>query len=220
MAKQKTARKAAEATTAVLDRPVITDDDLLPPSQEGSGPEEAPVAAVANPSQGVFITAKDLALIVAEVTKAQSQAGAQAIADSISKALTQHMGPRRLTVADIGEPKTPFNPTGRKREMLMEFIHNGYPIQERFASDGEIELLHQLTPGTYGPPDFPIVVILKKRLTGKSKLFIVHGDSKDDRLRMKNYAQNFYALLALLIQEAKDQLAQRKAEARALLADD
>lgn len=174
--------------------------------------------------QGMFMTPSMVATLISEAvsaaTSASAQAGGQAIAESISKALTQHMGPRRLTVAEIGEAKTPFNPTGRKRELEKEFFQNFAPIQERYLSDGEIELLHQLVPGSYGTPELPIAVVEKKRLNGKSRIYIIHPDSKDDRLRLKNYAPNFFLLLQKLVQEAKDQRAQRKAEARALLADD
>lgn len=225
-------KKTDTKQTAPASTPVITDDDLLAPgvtdtdesAQTGevsSVPEVNAPAQPAVPAAGVFMTATDIAEIVrsavAAATSAVAGAGNQSIADSISKALTQHMGPRRLTVAELGEPKTPFNPTGAKRELKKEFFHNFAPIAERYVSDEEIERLHQLTPGHYGTEDFPIAVVEKKRLNGKARMFIIHPDSKDDRMRAKNYAQSFAILLQKLIQEAKDQRAQRRAEALALL---
>lgn len=209
-------------TAPVVPSPAITDDDLLPNVANDSSvvAGESPLPAPA----GMFLTEQMLAQIVASAvgaaTTAVNQAGNQAIADSISQALAQHMGPRRLTVAEVGEPKTPFNPTGAKRELKAEFFQNGFPIQERYVSDGEIEMLHQLIPGSYGTPDFPIAVVEKKRLNGKNRIFILHADGKDDRLKIKNYGATFYIVLQRLVQEAKDQKATRRAEARALLADD
>lgn len=223
--KPKEVKVATEQPVAAA--PVITDDDLLSPAPipetaeavDESGKSENPAPPTAAPA-GAFMTAADIAAIVHAATTAVNQAGNQAIADAISKALTQHMGPRRLTMAEIGEPKTPFNPTGRKRELKHEFYQNFAPIQERFVSDDEIEMLHQLVPGSYGTPDMPIAVVEKKRLNGKTRIFIIHPSGKDDRLRMKNYAPNFHQLLVRLVQEAKDQRAQKRAEARALLAED
>lgn len=212
-------------SAALTTSPAITDDDLLPnvAKQSSVVAGEAPVAAPAAPA-GMFLTEAMLAQIVASAVGAAmatvNQAGNQAIADSISTALTQHMGPRRLTVAEIGEPKTPFNPTGAKREMKSDFYQNGFPIPERYVSDAEIDLLHQLVPGSYGTPEFPIAVLQKKSLTGKSRIHIMYAEGKDDRLKVKNYAANFTLLLTRLVQEAKDQKAQRRADARALLADD
>jgi hypothetical protein len=197
--------------------PVISDAPVATPDAEQSN-------APAGMPAGVYMTPKDIAEIVNQAvfaaTSAVNQAGGQAIADSIAKALSQHMGPRQKTVAEIGEPKTPFNPTGAKRELLKEFFQNGAPISERYVSDAEIDMLHQITPGSYGTPELPVAVVEKKRLNGKSRMFIIHSDTRDDRLRMKNYAPSFHALLVKLVQEAKDQKAARRAEARALLADD
>jgi hypothetical protein len=218
------------AKTAPVSRPVITDDDLLSPGivpdvlteEEQTATVPAPVASL---PQGMTFTAADVSEMVRSAVQAAvagiTSANNQGIADSISKALTSHMGPRRLTVSELGEPKTPFNPTGRKREMLASFFHNFYPIQERFVSDAEIEYLHKLVPGSYGPPDFPISVVIKKRLDGgKPQVYIIHPDGKDDRMRAKNYAQNFALMLQKLVQEAKDQRATRRAEALALLQED
>lgn len=209
--------------------PTITDDDLLNPlpvpeiPEEESATETSAPSAVAATSGGVMMTAATIAEIVASAvsaaTTAVSSAGNQAIADAISQALTQHMGPRRLSIMEMGEPRTPFNPGGKKREMKHDFFQNGAPIHERFVSDDEIEMLHKLIPGSYGTPDLPIAVVERKRLNGKTRVFIIHPDGKDDRLRMKNYAPNFHLLLVRLIQEAQEQKAQRRAEARALLAD-
>lgn len=216
MTKQKTAEQTPEDYT-----PRFTDDDLLPPSAQTATAVAEPVAAVpAIPAGGVMMTAADIADIVRAATSAVAGANNSAIADAISQALTQHMGPRRMTVAEMGEPKTPFNPFGRKRELLSEFFQNGFPIQERSVSDEEIEMLHQLVPGSYGTPDFPIAVIEKKRLGGKNRVHVLYADGKDDRLKIKNYAPNFHGVLVKLVQEAKEQRAQRRAEARALLAED
>lgn len=210
-----------EEPAAVVAAPVITDDDLLSTAVGEDIPvtEAAVTTAVSTPTpaaEGIYMTAADLAKLVTSV----SAAGNQGIADAIAKALAGVMPQRKLTVAEMGEPKTPFNPEGRKRELKHDFFQNGFPIQERYVSDGEIELLHQLVPGSYGTPDFPIAVVEKKRLNGKTRIFILHADGKDDRLRIKNYAVTFTVLLQKLVQEAKDQRAQRRAEARALLADE
>lgn len=230
--------KKAEQTTAVVGRDGsdnvaagITDNDLLPsgtvldpqyvPATEQIADPRTDQASekTGNASGSVMMSAADIAEIVRAATSAVAAAGNQAIADAISKALTQHMGPRRITAAELGEPKTPFNPRGVKRELKCEFFQNSAPIMERFVSDDEIEMLHRLTPGSYGTPDLPIAVVVKKRLDGKDRVYIIHPDGKDDRLRMKNYAPNFHTLLVKLEQEAKAQRAQRRAEARALLAD-
>lgn len=220
MAKSKTATQ-----TAAVSVPVITDDDLLDSSIPGSSPdaENAPPPQTpppVAPVNGMF-TAADVAEMVRSAVTAAVQGvtsvGNQSIADSIAKALTQHMGPRRLTVAELGEPKTPFNPEGKKRELLCDFFQNGAPIFERFISDGEIEMLHKLVPGSYGTPELPIAVVEKKRLNGKTRVFVVHPDDKNARLAMKNYAPNFYQMLVKLVQEAKEQRAQRRAEAKAFL---
>lgn len=218
-----TKQKTVEQTTPVESFPVITDDDLLSPSLDlpSQTSDATPVAAApAIPAGGVFMTAADIAEIVRAAVAGVTAAGNTATADAISQALTRHMGPRQLTPGEIGEPKTPFNPMGVKRELKHEFFQNGFPIQERFVSDEEIGMLHSLIPGSYGTPEMPIAVVEKKRLNGKTRVFIIHPDGKDDRLKMKNYAANFYLLLVRLVQEAKDQRAQRRAEARALLAED
>jgi hypothetical protein len=220
------ARKDSKPQTAPVATPVITDEDLLSP---GVTDAPAPVVETPNvdapvvsapPTGGVFMTAADIAEIVRAAVAGVSAAGSQATADVLAKALTQHMGPRRLTVAELGEPKTPFNPTGAKRELKCEFFQNSAPINERYVSDGEIEMLHKLTPGSYGTPELPIAVVEKKRLNGKTRVFIIHSDTKDDRLRMKTYAPTFHAMLLKLVQEAKEQRSQRRAEARALLEED
>jgi hypothetical protein len=170
----------------------------------------------------MFLSKEMLAeLISSAVTSAVAAVnagGGQAIADSISKAMQQFMGPQQRRIFDV-VMNTPFNPTGRKRELKHEYYQCGYPIQERNVSDDEIEMLHQLVPGTYGPEDFPILVAEKKRLGAKNRIYIMHKDGKDDRLRMKTYAPTFHALLVKLVAESKDQKAARRAEARALLAD-
>lgn len=208
-----------------LSLPSISDDDLLPASvvqSKAAEPVAAPAVAAAPvvPAGGVFMTAADIAEIVKAAVAGVTAASNTATADVISQALTQHMGPRRLTVADIGEPKTPFNPEGKTRILKCDYYQNGYPISERYVSDAEIEMLHQLVPGSYGTPEMPVAVIEKKRLNGKTRVFILHADGKDDRLKIKNYAPNFHALLVKLVQEAKEQKAERRAEARALLADE
>lgn len=210
-----------KADYAALETPVssITDEDLLPSTAV------APVVAVAASTPpvapvGVFMTPEAIAQIVRAATEGVTSASNEATANAITAALTQHMGPRRMTVAELGEVKTPFNPEGRKRELKNDFYQNGAPIHERFVSDGEIEMLHQLVPGTYGTPEMPVVVAEKRRLNGKTRVYIFHADGKDDRLKIKNYAPNFHALLVKLVAEAKEQRAQKRAEARALLAED
>lgn len=202
--------------------PVITDDDLLAPyTAEDEKAEAALVhtAAAAMPSGSISMTPADIAALVAATVAAVNKEGNNGIAQAIASALTQHMGPRKLTPADIGEPKTPFNPAGKKRDLLKDFFQNGAPLMERFLHDNEIEMLHLLTPGSYGPPDFPIAVIEKKRLDGKSRVFIRYDASKDGRMREKNYAQNWHLFLKRLVEEAKEQKVARRAALRAELED-
>lgn len=232
-------QKAIAERTTVIDEPVhdvlagadeelsapITDEDLLPPSAPPSTGTNKPVETLK--SGAISMSANDIADIVRAAVEAarhssQSEASANnsAIAEAISSALAQHMGPPRMTAAQMGEPKTPFNPHGKKRELKCDFYQNYAPIHERFVSDDEIEMLHQLVPGIYGPEDFRITVVQVKRLNGKHRIYVNHPDGKSDRLRLKNYAPNFHLMLVKLVQEAKEQKAQRKAEARALLAED
>lgn len=231
MTNKKTDKKDVLSEDVATPKTVITDDDLLAPGVTDAEPSVADEGQAEPPEQvyddpavpagvrqgkGVFMTAADIAEIVRSAV-ASAVAGNATIGETFAKAMTQHMGPRRLTVAELGEPKTPFNPTGAKRELKADFFQNFAPISERYVSDAEIEMLHKLVPGSYGTPEFPIAVVEKKRLNGKNRVFILHGDSKDDRLRIKNYAPNFHALLVKLVQEAKDQRAERRAEARRLL---
>lgn len=199
--------KKTEQTTPVVEQPGITDDDLLPAPNR--------MAAGNGAVQGLFTTAD-----IAEILKAAAGQNNMAIAEAISAALTQHMGPRKKTVAEVGEPKTPFNPAGVKRDLKCEYFQNFAPIHERYVSDAEIDMLHQIIPGSYGTPELPIAVVERKRLNGKTRVYIIHPDGKDDRLRMKNYAPSFHAMLIKLVQEAKAQRAQKKAEARAFLEED
>ena len=211
-------------------QPVITDDDLLNPDPVHDVLADTPAAPVkSTPAPvGVMMTPEDIARIAAEAAKAAtvavSQAGGESVADIVAKALTGYMGPRQKTIAELGEPKTPFNPTGQKRQLKKDFFHNNAPLNERFLHDREIELLHQLVPGHYGTEDFPIAVIERKRKDGKSRVTIVHNDGKNDRNSFKNYAAkygsaDFTGCLLGLIAEAKEQKAARRAEARRLLED-
>lgn len=215
----------------VEDKPVvkpITDDDLLDPNPVHDVlAEDAPIPPPSS-SAGILMTADDIARIAAEAAKAATvavnHAGGEAVADIVAKALTGYMGPRQKTIAELGEPKTPFNPKGSKRTLKKDFFHNNAPLNERFLHDREIELLHQLTPGHYGTEDFPIAVVERKRKDGKSRVTIVHNDGKNDRNSFKNYAAkfgsaDFTGCLLGLIAEAKEQKAQRRAEARQLLED-
>ncbi len=203
------------AAPPVIETP-ITDDDLAPPT-----PLVAPVAPTAPATY--TLTAQDIAAIVSAARAGETGAADQSIADVISRGittgLTQHMGPRQLKPGEIKET-TPFNPTGRKRELERDFFQTGAPILERNVSDQEIEMLHQLVDGTYGPPDFPIYVHSKKRLGAKTRTWIDYGGSKDDRNRLKDYGRTFYEILSNLVREAKEQKIQKKAELRAQLAEE
>jgi hypothetical protein len=173
-------KKTAEEKPVVAPQ-VITDDDLLNPDPVHDVLDESP-APQETAAKGVMMTAEDIARIAAEAAKAATmavnQAGGHAVADIVAKALTGYMGPRQKTIAELGEPKTPFNPQGKKRELKKDFFHNHAPLNERFLHDREIDLLHQLTPGHYGTEDFPIAVIERKRKDGKSRVTIVHNDGK------------------------------------------
>lgn len=164
---------------------------------------------------------------VAAIVKAAIEAaGANntGIAEAITAALDAREGKKRAKVGDR-ITKTPFNPTGKKRTLKHEFFQNGFPIKEKFVSDNEIDLLHKLVPGKFGPSDWPIVVEEKKHSDGRKQVRILYNETRDDRNRFKNYAAkygsaDFYGFLNGLVQEAKDQKARKKAEARALLNDD
>lgn len=214
-----------EATVPTRPVPAVNMDDELLSSSIEPLPEVAPAlvaAPVAQTGPVMTFTAADVAEMVRSAVQAAVQGMTQAntgIADQIAQGFAIAHGPRQLRVSEIGEPKTPFNPEGKKRELLKEFFQNGAPIHERFVSDGEIEMLHKLVPGSYGTPELPIAVVEKKRLNGPNRLYIVHNDSKDARLMMKNYARNFHEMLVKLVQEAKEQRSVRRAEARAFLAE-
>lgn len=181
--------------------------------------QDTPTVPETPQSQSIDIAAIVKAAI--EASKTDHSALAEAITEGINK--TQR---RRQTIADVGEPKTPFNPEGKKRVLEHEFLQNGFPIKERFVSDQEIELLHQLTPGKYGPADWPIVVIETKNLDGTKRINIAYNEGKNDRFRMKNYSAekgrsaNLCGFLQTLVEEAKEQKAKKKADARALLTED
>lgn len=223
MKKGKSAEKTVEKVVVS-----ISDDELLAPyvpEEEDGEKAENPAPAPAAPQNTmVMMSAADIAVLVKEAAVAAAtaiqQTGTQglgtAIGDEISRAMTRHLGAPQANIAGL-VVRTPFNPTGRKRDLKKDFVHNGCTIHERFVSDEEIELLHEITPGTYGTEDFPILVSEKKVLGGKPKVHILYRESKDDRLRIKNYAPTFHALLAKLVVEAKEQRAQRRSEAKAFL---
>ncbi len=219
----------------IVSIPVITDDDLLDPSGPPSDEEptresiEAEVrtmneVAAVVPAGGLMMTAADIASIVqvaVQAALATQQAGNKGIGEEIANALKEHKGIRPRTVAEIGEPDTPFNPGKKKRELKHDFYQNYFFLHERMLHDNEIDMLHQLVPGTYGPSDFPINVIERSRTDGgKKRVYIVYPDGKNDRLRAKNYGVNFHATLVHLVEDAKTQRAEKKAAARAYLAED
>jgi hypothetical protein len=193
--------------------PALTDDDLLPPAVDAA-PRTSP------PEQKFEVTATDIAAIIKAARAGDASADSSSIADVISRGittgLTQHMGPRQLRPGEVPET-TPFNPTGKKRELQREFFQAGAPILERNVSDQEIAMLHQLVDGTYGTPEYPIYVHTKKKLGNKPRTWIDYDNSRDGRNRLKDYGRNFYEILNNLVQQAKEQKATKRAEARAFL---
>ena len=191
----------------------ITDDDLLPPAVDAAPRTSTPVATYT-------LTATDIAAIVQAARAGDASASDSSIADVISRGittgLTQHMGPRQLRPGEVPEV-TPFNPTGKKRELQREFFQAGAPILERNVSDQEIDMLHQLVDGVYGTPEYPIYVHTKKKLGNKPRTWIDYDNSRDGRNRLKDFGRNFYEILNNLVQQAKEQKAQKRAEARAFL---
>jgi len=213
MAFNKGLPKAPKPEPVVEARP-ITDDDLLPDTPVDAAPRTSTSDATYQ------LTAADIAKIVQAARAGDGGAPDSSIADVISRGITeglaQHMGPRQKRPGDILET-TPFNPTGAKRELKREFFQNGAPILERCVSDQEIEMLHQLVDGVFGTPEFPIYVHTKKRLGNRDRTWIDYDGSKDGRNRLKDYGRNFYEILNRLVQQAKEQRAQKRAEARAFL---
>ncbi len=203
---------------------VITDDDLLSPAtiDEVTTTDRTMAAVAATVPAGVMMmTPADIAAIVQAAIAGMQSANTKGIGQEIADALKEYKGVRPKTVAEIGEPDTPFNPLKKKRDLNAEYFQNGAPIHPRMLHDNEIEMLHQLVPGTYGPADFVINVIEKSRLDGgKKRVFIMYPGGKGDRLKEKNYGANFHLFLSHLVAEAKEQRAARKAAARKFLEDD
>jgi hypothetical protein len=166
--------------------------------------------------------AVDIAAIVKAAIEA-AQGNNTTLATAITEAVKSNQGIRKISVGERqakGLGKNPFNPTNKKRELDGEYFQNFYPMPERQLHDNEIEMLAQLKQGRFGPAEFPITVVVKRDIDGHKKVYINYPDGRDARNLLKNYAPNFHQMLVKLVQESKDQLAQRKAEARALLADD
>lgn len=203
-----------------------TDDDLLAPyvDDEVESVDAAPQVeqrAVpqipqANTNGSVNIGMGDLL----ELLKVASAANNEALLGTVNKmigAFQSQMGPRKVSVAELGEVKTPFNPHGKKRELKKEFFQNGFPLYERYLSDDEIAMLHQIEPGKFGSDEFPVLVYEKKVVNGKNRVHIVYPAGKDDRLREKMFAPTFHLFLVRLVKEAKDQLETKRQEALAFL---
>ncbi len=206
-----------EVVALVTEQPMLTDDDIAPPTPVAAAPSASapPYAAPVT----YTMTAADIANLVNAVKGgADNTAIADAISQGLVEGLAQHMGPRQKRPGDIKEI-TPFNPTGKKRELQREFFQTGAPILERNLHDDEIDLLHQLVDGTYGTPDFPIFVHTKKRLGNKDRTWIDYDGSKDGRNRLKDYGRTWREILQNLVRQAAEQKAERKAALRAELAD-
>ena len=136
---------------------------------------------------------------------------AQQVGAAIASGIQQTSGPRKIKPAEYLQSR-------KKPELDGDYYQNGFAISERFLSREDIALLQQLTPGIY--LDGFVTVSAKTAKGGRKTVSIEHPDRKDDRMFLKGLAPNFTRLLMLLIDEAKAQRAQKKAEARQLLADD
>lgn len=169
----------------------------------------------------------DIAAIVNAAVKAALEANngihkdnTQELGHAIADGIKSTSGIRSISVGERtakGMNKSPFNPSGKKRSLKHTFYHNGCQVHERYLHDSEIEMLHKLTPGVF--LDGFVTVVERKNIDGKKVVLIKHDDTPDGRLKFKNYAPNFHLFLVAMTADAKKQLEKKRADARALIAD-
>lgn len=153
------------------------------------------------------------------------------LADALTKALQANAAliqanapPRKITTGERrskGPIKNAFNPAGKRFKLDGEYFQNGAPISERRISPEEADALTLLTEGKYGPPDFPVLVRIRKSIEGAKKVHITYPEqTQNDRMKFSRLYGSFELFCVKLAAEAKAQLAQRKREARELLLQD
>lgn len=144
-----------------------------------------------------------------------------AVAVKAALETAQANGPiRKISVGERqkrGLGGTPFNPTGKKRTLKYDFYQDGALMRERYLHDNEIEMLHQITPGSY--LNKLITVTEKVHGDGRKEIFIDRKPGKDVAMTLKGLAPNFHAQLVKMVAEAKEQKAAKRAAMRAELAD-
>ena len=157
-------------------------------------------------------------------TPASATIDINTLAEAIVKAGQANNAPRKITVGERrgkGPIKTAFNPTGRKFKLDGAYFQNGAPISERRISPDEADAMMKLVQGRYGPPDFPVIVEIRKSIAGQKTVKITYPEqSQTDRMKFSRLYGDFRSFCLKLAQEAKAQLQQRKQEARDFLKDE
>lgn len=171
-----------------------------------SAPEQKHLSAAeiaqAAASSGVSLSNNQIATLIASIAAmVQNQNLMLQQQQELAEA-----GPIRQIPAHKAKFRTPWNPDGNKRRVVLSRVCylNGYRLREIMMSEREVELFNTIRPGKYNKNRWVVIEKPNSNEEDKSELHLyVPNKTEADRMRNKEDARNLTEILDKIVSEGK-----------------